>query len=83
MANRIVLNEISYHGAGAIKEIPGEERRPEAVVTAAGRRFLWSRLFVDLYLLICYDIDVSAKVFCGIVLWSLTSLTNSVREPSF
>lgn len=24
MANRIVLNEISYHGAGAIKEIPGE-----------------------------------------------------------
>ena len=28
MANRIVLNTISYHGAGAIKEIPGEiERR--------------------------------------------------------
>ena len=24
MANRIVLNEISYHGAGAIREIPGE-----------------------------------------------------------
>lgn len=24
MANRIVLNTISYHGAGAIKEIPGE-----------------------------------------------------------
>ncbi|MEG0689356.1 MAG: lactaldehyde reductase, partial [Hungatella sp.] len=24
MANRIVLNEISYHGAGAIKEIPNE-----------------------------------------------------------
>ncbi len=24
MANRIVLNEISYHGAGAIKEIPAE-----------------------------------------------------------
>lgn len=24
MANRIVLNETSYHGAGAIKEIPGE-----------------------------------------------------------
>lgn len=24
MADRIVLNEISYHGAGAIKEIPGE-----------------------------------------------------------
>ena len=27
MANRIVLNETSYHGAGAIKEIPGEIRR--------------------------------------------------------
>ena len=24
MANRIVLNTISYHGAGAIKEIPAE-----------------------------------------------------------
>lgn len=24
MANRIVLNETSYHGAGAIREIPGE-----------------------------------------------------------
>ena len=24
MANRIVLNETSYHGAGAINEIPGE-----------------------------------------------------------
>ena len=24
MANRIVLNEITYHGAGAIREIPGE-----------------------------------------------------------
>lgn len=24
MANRIVLNEISYHGAGAIREIPAE-----------------------------------------------------------
>ena len=24
MANRIVLNETSYHGAGAIKEIPSE-----------------------------------------------------------
>ena len=27
MANRIVLNETSYHGAGAIKEIPGEVAR--------------------------------------------------------
>lgn len=27
MANRIVLNETSYHGAGAIKEIPGEAQR--------------------------------------------------------
>lgn len=27
MANRIVLNTISYHGAGAIKEIPGELQR--------------------------------------------------------
>lgn len=27
MANRIVLNETSYHGAGAIKEIPGEISR--------------------------------------------------------
>lgn len=27
MANRIVLNETSYHGAGAIKEIPGEVKR--------------------------------------------------------
>ena len=27
MANRIVLNETSYHGAGAIKEIPGEIKR--------------------------------------------------------
>ena len=27
MANRIVLNTISYHGAGAIKEIPGELAR--------------------------------------------------------
>ncbi len=27
MANRIVLNTISYHGAGAIKEIPGEIAR--------------------------------------------------------
>ena len=24
MANRFILNETSYHGAGAIKEIPGE-----------------------------------------------------------
>ncbi len=24
MANRIILNETSYHGAGAIQEIPGE-----------------------------------------------------------
>ena len=24
MANRIVLNEISYHGSGAIQEIAGE-----------------------------------------------------------
>lgn len=24
MANRFVLNNISYHGAGAIQEIPGE-----------------------------------------------------------
>ena len=24
MANRIVLNETSYHGAGAVKEIPAE-----------------------------------------------------------
>jgi lactaldehyde reductase len=27
MANRFVLNETSYHGAGAIKEIPGEVKR--------------------------------------------------------
>lgn len=27
MANRIVLNETSYHGSGAIKEIPGEVKR--------------------------------------------------------
>lgn len=27
MANRIVLNTISYHGSGAIKEIPGEITR--------------------------------------------------------
>ena len=27
MANRIVLNETSYHGVGAIKEIPGEVKR--------------------------------------------------------
>lgn len=27
MANRIVLNETSYHGAGAIREIPGEVAR--------------------------------------------------------
>lgn len=27
MANRFVLNTISYHGSGAIKEIPGELRR--------------------------------------------------------
>ena len=27
MANRIVLNTISYHGSGAIKEIPGELQR--------------------------------------------------------
>lgn len=27
MANRIVLNTISYHGAGAIAEIPGELQR--------------------------------------------------------
>ena len=27
MANRIVLNTISYHGQGAIKEIPGEIQR--------------------------------------------------------
>lgn len=25
--NRFVLNNISYHGAGAIKEIPGEIKR--------------------------------------------------------
>ena len=27
MSNRIVLNETSYHGAGAIREIPGEVNR--------------------------------------------------------
>ena len=27
MVNRFVLNTISYHGAGAIKEIPGELSR--------------------------------------------------------
>ena len=27
MSNRFVLNNISYHGAGAIKEIPGELTR--------------------------------------------------------
>jgi lactaldehyde reductase len=27
MANRFVLNETSYHGAGAIREIPGEAKR--------------------------------------------------------
>ncbi len=27
MANRIVLNETSYHGAGAIREIPAEVAR--------------------------------------------------------
>lgn len=27
MANRFVLNTVSYHGSGAIKEIPGEIRR--------------------------------------------------------
>lgn len=27
MANRFVLNTISYHGSGAIKEIPGELQR--------------------------------------------------------
>lgn len=35
MVNRFVLNTISYHGAGAIKEIPGEipvaaTRRPSS-----------------------------------------------------
>ena len=29
MSNRIVLNETSYHGAGAIKEIPNEVKRRE------------------------------------------------------
>ena len=29
MANRFVLNNVSYHGAGAIKEIPGEIARRE------------------------------------------------------
>ena len=24
MANRIMLNQTSYHGAGAVREIPGE-----------------------------------------------------------
>ncbi len=27
MANRIVLNTVSYHGQGAIGEIPGEIKR--------------------------------------------------------
>ena len=27
MANRIVLNPVSYHGAGAVKEIGGELQR--------------------------------------------------------
>ena len=27
MANRFVLNNISYHGSGAIKEVPGEIQR--------------------------------------------------------
>lgn len=27
MANRFVLNTVSYHGKGAIKEIPGEITR--------------------------------------------------------
>lgn len=35
MANRFVLNNISYHGAGAIKEIPGE------LAVADSQKRLW------------------------------------------
>ena len=38
MANRFILNETSYHGAGAIKEIPTEvkgKRSPVFWMTAA------------------------------------------------
>ena len=38
MANRIVLNETSYHGAGAIQEIPGE------VKTRDSPRHLYARI---------------------------------------
>ena len=38
MANRFVLNNISYHGAGAIKEIPGEITRREILKSVCGDR---------------------------------------------
>ena len=34
MANRFVLNTISYHGSGAIKEIPGELQRRGSYIGA-------------------------------------------------
>ena len=38
MANRFVLNTVSYHGNGAIKEIPGIAQR------AGFQKALWQRL---------------------------------------
>ena len=38
MANRIVLNPVSYHGVGAVKEIGGELQRRERKERGEERR---------------------------------------------
>lgn len=46
--NRFVLNNISYHGAGAIKEIPGEIKRRGYKKHSFARILTWSALVLPL-----------------------------------
>ena len=48
MANRFVLNTISYHGSGAIKEIPGELQRRGYKKIFAAPTPIWSSLALPL-----------------------------------
>ncbi len=48
MANRIVLNETSYHGAGAIKEIVTENGRNTSWLSSKFENFKGQHEIVDL-----------------------------------
>lgn len=48
MANRFVLNTISYHGSGAIKEIPGELQRRGYKRSSSAPTPIWLSLALPL-----------------------------------